>query len=104
MGIDIGEGNDIAVEDRYIRPTPEYPDGSWLHTFDGEVKIATGYYAKEHPNKPSPYFHGGPPFVVLQPFDVPWQTDGGGPFDKAVDRVIKRVDRLLGTSDATNLS
>jgi len=95
IGIDVGEGRDICVEDRYMSPTAEYPQGSWLHIVDGEVSIATGYYAYEYPDKPSPYFHGGPPFLVLEPFEVPWKTDGGGPFDKAVDRVIDRVDRML---------
>lgn len=93
IGIDIGEGRDICVEDRYMHPTKEYPDGSWIHIVDGEVEVATGYYAYEYPDKPSPYFHKGPPFVSLKHFDGPW--DGGTPFDAAVDRVIQRVDKYL---------
>ena len=72
VGIDVGQG-DIAVEDRYMRSTPEYPDGSWLHTVDGKVQVATGYYATLHPDKPSPYWHGKAPFVVFDKIDVPWE-------------------------------
>ena len=57
IGIDHGSGKDICVEDRYMKPTAEYPDGSWLHKIDGKVQEATGYYATFYPDKPSPYFH-----------------------------------------------
>jgi hypothetical protein len=60
------------IEQRYIEPTAAYPDGSWLHMVDGEVTIATGYFAKEYPNKPSPYWHGGPPFLVYNSTECPW--------------------------------
>jgi len=74
IGIDVGRGKDILVEDRYIKPTAEYPNGSWMHTVDGKVEVATGYYATIYPDKPSLYFHGGPPFVILEPFEVPWEA------------------------------
>lgn len=75
MGIDIGEGNYIAVEDRYMRPTAEYPDGSYLQLVDGEPMVATGYYATIYPDKPSLYFHGGAPVVILDTSDweLPWE-------------------------------
>jgi hypothetical protein len=63
---------EILVEDRYIKPSIEYPDGSWLHLVNGEVKVATGYFAKEYPSKPSPYWHGGAPFVVIDTSDWKW--------------------------------
>lgn len=76
IGIDVARGKEICVEDRYMKPTPEYPQGSWLHTVAGNVEVATGYYATIYPDKPSPYFHGVPPFVFLENFDVPWkETD-----------------------------
>jgi hypothetical protein len=77
VGIDVGIGKDVSVEDRYMRPSAEYPDGSWLHKVGNEVMVATGYYAIEHPGKPSPYFHGGPPFVMLNTSDwtLPWKPE-----------------------------
>ena len=33
----------VRVEDRYMRPTDEYPHGSWLHTVGGEVQAAAGF-------------------------------------------------------------
>ena len=33
----------VRVDDRYMRPTTEYPHGSWLHTVGGEVQAATGF-------------------------------------------------------------
>ena len=73
IGIDTGAGKDICVEDRYMSPSAEYPDGSWLHLVDGEVVIATGYYAYEYPDKPSPYWHGGAPFILFESVDAPWE-------------------------------
>ncbi len=55
----------IEVVDQYIRPSAEYTSGSWLHRVGDHVEVATGYFAIEHPGKPSPYWHGGPPFIVL---------------------------------------
>lgn len=65
IAIDQGKSKDIQVEDRYMKPTPKYPDGSWLHTVDGKVMVVTGYYATIYPDKPSPYWHKGPPFVMI---------------------------------------
>jgi hypothetical protein len=73
IGVDVGIGKDVCVEDRYIKPSAEYPDGSWLHIVNGEVTIATGYYSYEYPDKPSPYWHGGPPFVFIDTSEWPWE-------------------------------
>ena len=73
IGIDHGEGKDICVEERYMKPTPEYPDGSWLHKIDGQVQVATGYYATLYPDKPSLYWHGKPPFVMIDTADWEWE-------------------------------
>lgn len=71
VGIDVGQG-DVGVEDRYIRPSAEYLDGSWLHTVAGKVEVATGYYATIYPYKPSPYFHGGTPWTFISTREWPW--------------------------------
>jgi hypothetical protein len=63
----------VRVEDRYMRPTAEYPQGSWLHTVGGEVLAATGYFAKMYPDKPSLYWHNGPPFIVIDTADWEWE-------------------------------
>jgi hypothetical protein len=77
IGIDYAHGKDICVEDRYCHPSAKYPDGSWLHIVNGEVVIATGYFSYEYPDKPSPYFHGGPPFFVVDiPHEWPWERKG----------------------------
>jgi hypothetical protein len=73
IAIDQAQGKDICVEDRYMKPTAEYPDGSWLHLIDGKVEVATGYYATIYPDKPSPYWHSGAPCVVLDTADWPWE-------------------------------
>jgi hypothetical protein len=70
----IDEREYVPVEEHYKRPDAEYPDGSWMHKIGGEVTIATGYYAKLHPGKPSPYFHGGPPFVMMDTRGWPTRT------------------------------
>ena len=92
IGIDEGEG-DIAIEERYVKPTVEFPHGSYLRIVAGKVEIATGWYEKEYPGHPSFYFHGGAPFVVLDHIDVPWGTPIE--FDGAVERIIARVDKYL---------
>jgi hypothetical protein len=63
----------VLVEDRYMKPTPDYPDGSWLHKVGDEVIVATGYYATLYTDKPSLYWHGGPPFVMIDTADWPWK-------------------------------
>lgn len=65
IGADMGNGSDMSVEERYMRPTPEFPTGSYLRMVGGRVEIATGFYEKEYPGHPSPYWHGGPPFVMI---------------------------------------
>lgn len=62
----------VKITDQYMRPTAEYPESSWLHKIGDEVTVATGYYAALHPGKPSPYWHGGPPFVFVDTNDWPW--------------------------------
>lgn len=42
----------IEIRDTYAKPTSEYPDGSWMRTVAGEVEVAAGYFAIEHPDKP----------------------------------------------------
>lgn len=76
-GIDEGT-RDIGVEERYIRPSAEYPDGSYLRKVDGVVEVATGFYALEFPDKPSPYWHGKAPFVMLDTSEWPWEHPPAG--------------------------
>lgn len=73
IGCDYAEGKDVCVEDRYMKPSAEYPDGSWLHIVDGKVMVATGYYATIHPDKPSPHFSNGPPFLMFESSAWPWE-------------------------------
>ena len=72
IGIDHG-GKNICVEQRYMRPTAEYPQGSYLHKIGDNVIMATGWYEKEYPGHPSLYFHGGPPFVMINTAD--WECE-----------------------------
>lgn len=72
IGIDHGEGKDICVEERYMKPTAEYPRGSYLRLIDGKPDMATGWYEKEYPGHPSLYFHKGPPFVMIDIADWEW--------------------------------
>ncbi len=74
IGTDVGQG-DIGVEERYMKPSAEYPDGSWLHKYGGTVMIATGYYATIYPDKPSPYWHGKPPFLIVDTQDWAWEWE-----------------------------
>lgn len=55
----------VEIRETYERPTAEHPMGSYLRTVGGAVEVATGRYALEYPGKPSLYWHGGPPFIVL---------------------------------------
>jgi hypothetical protein len=72
-GIDYASG--VEVVDQIMRPTAEHPHGSWLHKVGDEVQIATGHFAAEHPGKPSPYFHDGPPFLLMDlDREWPWQN------------------------------
>lgn len=73
VGVDIASGDSVTVTDRCMKPTAEYPDGSWLHKVGDRVEVATGYFAIEHPGKPSPYFHDGPPFFVVDFGHPPWE-------------------------------
>lgn len=62
----------VEVSETYMRPTPEWPDGSYLRKVAGNVEVATGYYATLYPGKPSPYWHGGAPYFVLEHIETPW--------------------------------
>ena len=73
VGVDVGVGESIGVEDRYMKANAEFPNGSWLNTVDGKVMIATGYYATIHPDKPSRHFHKGPPFLMFESSAWPWE-------------------------------
>lgn len=77
LGVDTGKGKDVVVEDHFLKPSAEYPDGSWMHKVDGEVQVATGHYATLYPNKESPYWHDGPPFVVVDTngWKLPWEEN-----------------------------
>ena len=55
----------IKITESYMRPTAEYPQGSWLYKIGDRIEAATGFYEQEYPGHPSPYFHGGPPFVMF---------------------------------------
>jgi hypothetical protein len=55
----------VEVVETFERPSPEYPDGSYLRTVGGNVQMATGRYAKHFKDKPSLYLDGKPPFTVL---------------------------------------
>lgn len=74
MGTDLATGNSIEVEDCYIGPDADHPKGSWMHKVGDEVTVATGRYATLYPGKPSPLWHGGPPFVVIDTTDWSWQA------------------------------
>ena len=45
VGVDKGEGRDVPVEEYYIGPSAEWPDGSYMKKIGGKVAMATGYYA-----------------------------------------------------------
>lgn len=66
----------IKIEERFMKPSSEYPDGSYLRIVGGNVEMATGYFAKQYPDKPSPYWHGKPPsFVVDWDREWPWKEN-----------------------------
>jgi hypothetical protein len=68
VGIDSGRGRDVVVEEHFLKPSAEYPDGSYMRKVGGEVEIATGFYSLKYPDKPSLYFHKGTPYFF---FDLP---------------------------------
>ena len=57
--------DNVKIEERFMKASDEYPMGSYLRMVNGNVEIATGFYEKKFPGHPSPYFHGGPPFVIF---------------------------------------
>jgi hypothetical protein len=63
----------IQVVWKYMSPTAEYPQGSYLHKVGDQVTMATGYYAIEYPGFPSFYWHGGPPIFVVDTRDWAWE-------------------------------
>ncbi len=64
----------ISIEESFLRPSAEYPDGSYLCKVGGKVQMATGFFEKEHPGYPSPYWHGKAPVVMWDgPASYPWR-------------------------------
>lgn len=75
VGMDVSNGESVAVEEHYMHPSAEYPDGSYMHKIGGEVTIATGHFATLHPDKKSLYWHGDqPPFVFIDTTNWPWNA------------------------------
>jgi hypothetical protein len=70
------EDRRVPIVETFMRPTPEYPDGSYLLEVAGVVHMATGYYATLYPDKPSPYWHGKPPVFFLNTSEWPWDRYG----------------------------
>lgn len=69
---------DVVIEDHFMTPSAAYPDGSYMRKVAGEVQVATGYYATIHPGKPSLYWHGGPPCVMVDTSGwnpPPWESE-----------------------------
>jgi hypothetical protein len=64
---------DIEIVERYMRPTAEYPQGSYLRLVDGKCEMATGFFEKEYPGHPSLYWHKGPPFIVMETAEWEWK-------------------------------
>ena len=64
----------IEVVESFAKPTAEYPDGSYMRKVAGVVEIATGVFSIDHPDKPSPYWHGKAPIVMFWPSGAPWQS------------------------------
>jgi hypothetical protein len=87
FGIDVA---DIEVVETYMRPSAEYPNGSYMQTVDGKVQVATGLYATLHPGKPSYDWHGGVPFVFLDTSDWTWPKMNESPTE---------TKRMLGTGE-----
>jgi len=66
----------VAIVERFIRPSADYPDGSYIQIVNGEVTIATGKYATIYPHKPSYQLHGESPFVMVDTSEwakLPWR-------------------------------
>lgn len=63
----------IKITELYAGATAEYPQGSYLRKVGDAVEVATGKYALKFPGHESPYFHGGPPFIVMDIADWPWE-------------------------------
>ena len=55
----------VEIRETFMKPTAEWPEGGYLREVGGTVEIATGYFATIYPDKPSPYWHGRAPAVIL---------------------------------------
>ena len=66
----------VTRVEKYMRATPDYPDGSYLLEVGGVVQMATGYYATLHPDKPSLYWHRLPPVCIIDTSEWPWDRYG----------------------------
>jgi hypothetical protein len=62
----VRSGTDFTIEERFKKPTPKYPMGSYLLLWNGKPQIATGSYERDYPGHPSLYWHGGAPFCVME--------------------------------------
>jgi hypothetical protein len=65
----------VAVKESYMRPTSEYPMGSYKLEVGGKIITACGAFAQEGVPD-SPYWHGGPPFVTYTELGSwPWKDE-----------------------------
>jgi hypothetical protein len=72
-----GKEPSVEIRETFMRPTPDWPEGGYLLQVAETVEIATGYYATIYPDKPSPYYHGKAPAVVMWELgNLPWNTPG----------------------------
>lgn len=70
-GIDLGRGNSVEVRETWEGPTPQYPKGSYQMLIGGKVEVATGRFAVEGVKEPVPYWHGHPPFFMIDTSEWP---------------------------------
>lgn len=70
-GIDLGKGNSVEVREQWEGPTPQYPKGSYQMLIGGKIEAATGRFAVEGEKEPSPYWHGHPPFFMIDTSEWP---------------------------------
>ena len=74
IGVDVGQG-DISIEETFMRPSAEYPDGSFMRKVAGKVVVAIGHFATLYPDKPSLEWHGRMPYFFLNTADWPWERN-----------------------------
>lgn len=64
--------NSVKVTEIYEKPTVAFPMGSYLQVVGREVVMACGRFERIYPGL-SPYWHGGPPFVMFSPVRIDFQ-------------------------------